>query len=73
MMFWKRFYNELVELKGNIWVYCWVWFVIKEDGVGKVVESVVIFDEDDDVILNVFFKGINKLFEMDKVFILEFI
>lgn len=69
----KKFYNELVDLKGNIWVYCWVRFVIKEDGGGKNVENVIFFDEDDDVFFNVFLKGVIKLFEMDKVFRLEFI
>lgn len=64
----KRLHNELVELKGNIRVYCRVRPVIKEDGAGKAAESVVTFDEDDDAILNVFSKGTNKPFEMDKVF-----
>ena len=64
----KRLHNELVELKGNIRVYCRVRPVIKEDGAGKAAESVVTFDEDDDGILNVFSKGTNKPFEMDKVF-----
>lgn len=69
----KKFYNEFVDLKGNIRVYCRVRFVIKEDGGGKMVVNVVFFDEDDDGVFGVFFKGLIKLFEMDKVFILVFI
>lgn len=64
----KKLHNELVELKGNIRVYCRVRPVIKEDGGGRNAENVITFDEDDDAILNVFSKGANKPFEMDKVF-----
>ena len=64
----KKLHNELVDLKGNIRVYCRVRPVIKEDGVGKNAENVISFDEDDDALLNVFSKGAIKLFEMDKVF-----
>ncbi|KAL9975125.1 hypothetical protein ACROYT_G012243 [Oculina patagonica] len=64
----KKLHNELVDLKGNIRVYCRVRPVIKEDGGGKMAENVVSFDEDDDAILNVFSKGTTKPFEMDKVF-----
>ena len=64
----KKLHNELVDLKGNIRVYCRVRPVIKEDGGGKMAENVISFDEDDDAILNVFSKGTAKPFEMDKVF-----
>ena len=64
----KKLHNELVELKGNIRVFCRVRPVIKEDGGGRNAENVITFDEDDDGILNVFSKGANKPFEMDKVF-----
>lgn len=64
----KKLHNELVELKGNIRVYCRVRPLIKEDGGGKQAESVISFDEDDDGILSVFSRGANKPFEMDKVF-----
>ena len=64
----KKLHNELVDLKGNIRVYCRVRPVIKEDGGGKNAENVISFDEDDDALLNVFSKGATKLFEMDKVF-----
>ena len=53
----KRYHNELVELKGNIRVYCRVRPVIKEDGGGKMAENVVSFDEDDDTVLSVYSKG----------------
>ncbi|XP_067052351.1 kinesin-like protein KIFC3 isoform X2 [Acropora muricata] len=64
----KKLHNELVDLKGNIRVYCRVRPLIKEDGGGKTAENVISFDEDDDGILNVLSKGTNKPFEMDKVF-----
>ena len=64
----KKLHNELVDLKGNIRVYCRVRPLIKEDGGGKMAANVVSFDEDDDGILSVFSKGSTKLFEMDKVF-----
>lgn len=64
----KKLHNELVELKGNIRVYCRVRPVIKEDGGGRNAEKVITFDEDDDAILSVFSKGSKKSFEMDKVF-----
>ena len=64
----KRYHNELVELKGNIRVYCRVRPLIKEDGGGKMAENVVSFDENDDAILSVYSKGSNKQFEMERVF-----
>lgn len=64
----KKLHNELVDLKGNIRVYCRVRPVIKEDGGGRNSENVISFDEDDDALLNVFSRGSTKPFEMDKVF-----
>ena len=64
----KKLHNELVDLKGNIRVYCRVLPVVKEVGGGKTAENVISFDKEDDGILYVFSKGANKLFEMDKVF-----
>ena len=64
----KKLHNELVELKGNIRVYCRVRPVIKEDGGGRNAENVITFDDEDDALLNVFSKGAIKQFEMDKVF-----
>ena len=64
----KKLHNELVELKGNIRVYCRVRPVIKEDGGGRNAENVITFDDEDDALLNVFSKGAIKHFEMDKVF-----
>lgn len=64
----KKLHNELVELKGNIRVYCRVRPVIKEDGGGRNAENVISFDDEDDALLNVFSKGAIKQFEMDKVF-----
>lgn len=64
----KKLHNELVELKGNIRVYCRVRPVIKQDGGGRNAENVITFDDEDDALLNVFSKGAIKQFEMDKVF-----
>ena len=65
----KKLHNKLVELKGNIRVYCRVRPVIKEDGDGKNALNVITFDEDDDAILKVEkSKGEYKPFEFDKVF-----
>jgi kinesin family protein C2/C3 len=65
----KRLHNELVDLKGNIRVYCRVRPFISEDGVGVSSQSSTItFDHSDDGVLNVTNKGTVKLFEMEKVF-----
>lgn len=64
----KKFHNELVDLKGNIRVFCRVRPVIREDGGGKLSENVVSYDDDDDAVLNILSKGTLKTFEMDKVF-----
>ena len=37
----KKLHNELVELKGNIRVYCRVRPVVKEDGGGRNAENVI--------------------------------
>ena len=65
----KRLHNELVDLKGNIRVYCRVSPFISEDGVGLSSQSPTItFDYSDDSVLNVANKGTVKQFEMEKVF-----
>ena len=64
----KKYHNELVDLRGNIRVFCRVRPVIREDGGGKPAENVVSFDQDDDALVNVLSKGALKTFEMDKVF-----
>ena len=65
----KKLHNELVELKGNIRVYCRVRPVIKEDGGGTNAENVITFDEDDDAILKMEKSNGNWMpFEFDKVF-----
>lgn len=62
----KKLHNELVELKGNIRVFCRVRPVIKEDGTDF--EKAVTFAEDEDDKLFIKSKGSNKTFEMDRVF-----
>ena len=64
----KKFHNELVELKGNIRVFCRVRPIIKEDGAGQQSENAVSFDSEDDAILSVDHKNGLKQFEVDKVF-----
>lgn len=65
----KRLHNELVDLKGNIRVYCRVRPFISEDGVGVSSQTPTIaFDHSDDSVLNVTNKGTVKQFEMEKVF-----
>ena len=66
----KRLHNELVDLKGNIRVYCRVRPFISEDGVGNSsrAPSIITFDERDDGVLSVSNKGTVKNFEMEKVF-----
>ena len=64
----KKLHNALVNLKGNIRVYCRVRPLIREDGDGRQTENVVSFDEQDDGILMVNDKGKMKKFEMEKVF-----
>lgn len=63
----KKLHNDLVELKGNIRVFCRVRPVIREDG--ESCEQVVSFsDDEEDNILYVKNKGATKSFEMDRVF-----
>ena len=64
----KKLHNELVDLKGNIRVYCRVRPLIGEDGGGKLGENVVSFDRNDDGIVMVQSKESSKKFEMDRVF-----
>ena len=53
----KTYHNELVDLKGNIRVYCRVRPVIRADGGDKMAMNVVSFDEDDDALLSVVSKS----------------
>ena len=63
----KKYHNELVELKGNIRVFCRVRPVIKEDGVCA--NMAVSPDADDeDVLVVENSKGRNQSFEMDRLF-----
>ena len=64
----KKYHNELVELRGNIRVYCRVRPPIKEDGHGSSANTVVTYDAEDDQLINVLFKGRTQTFNMDKVF-----
>eukprot|EP00118_Oscarella_pearsei_P004808 m.21075 g.21075 ORF g.21075 m.21075 type:complete len:950 (+) comp28134_c0_seq3:11-2860(+) len=64
----KKLHNEVIELKGNIRVFCRVRPTIKEDGQGMQAKHVVTFDFDDDQLVNVFSRGTNRPFEMDSVF-----
>lgn len=65
----KRLHNELVDLKGNIRVYCRVRPFIAEDRVGASSQtSTISFDQSDDGVLLVSNKGSEKKFEMEKVF-----
>ena len=64
----KKYFNELVELKGNIRVYCRVRPTIKEDGSGDQAKNITEFDSEDDGMINVEHRGNNKAFEVDKVF-----
>ena len=69
MLLRKQLHNELVDLKGNIRVYCRVRPVIKEDGDGDAVQNTISFDEDDDGIIEVASKsGRPQKFVMDMVF-----
>ncbi|XP_033753860.1 kinesin-like protein KIFC3 isoform X2 [Pecten maximus] len=64
----KKYHNELVELKGNIRVFCRVRPKIQEDGNGVMSQSVVTYDQDDDGLLHVINKGRSQTFEVDRVF-----
>ncbi|KAL3858961.1 hypothetical protein ACJMK2_009206 [Sinanodonta woodiana] len=64
----KKYHNELVELKGNIRVFCRVRPRIKEDGTGSQADNVISFDRDDDGLIYVDSKGRSQTFEVDRVF-----
>ncbi|XP_047128629.1 kinesin-like protein KIFC3 isoform X2 [Hydra vulgaris] len=62
----KHLHNQLIELRGNIRVFCRVRPVIKEDGDNS--KNVITFDSDDSSIIKVEHKLVKRLFKMDKVF-----
>ena len=64
----KKYFNELVEIKGNIRVFCRVRPSIKEDGMGDQAENITNFDSEDDGLIYVDHRGNKKAFEVDKVF-----
>ena len=64
----KRLHNQLVELRGNIRVFCRVRPPIQEDGGGAQASVVVELDRDDDGVVHVLSRGSKKPFEMDRVF-----
>lgn len=64
----KKYHNELIDLKGNIRVFCRVRPVIKEDGSGLLAKNVVSFDLDDDGLISLTNKTRTTTYEMDKVF-----
>eukprot|EP00112_Aurelia_sp_Birch-Aquarium-sp1_P022068 Seg61.8 transcript_id=Seg61.8/GoldUCD/mRNA.D3Y31 product="Kinesin-like protein KIFC3" protein_id=Seg61.8/GoldUCD/D3Y31 len=64
----KKYFNQVVELKGNIRVFCRVRPVIKEDGSGQQSANVISYDDEDDAVINVEHRGNNKEFEVDRVF-----
>ncbi|XP_062583545.1 kinesin-like protein KIFC3 isoform X2 [Saccostrea cucullata] len=64
----KKYHNELVELKGNIRVFCRVRPRIKEDGGGMMGNIVVDYDRDDNGLIYVNNKGRSQNFELDLVF-----
>ncbi|KAF6019824.1 hypothetical protein EB796_021863 [Bugula neritina] len=66
----KKYHNELVELKGNIRVFCRVRPVIKEDGISP--HTVLTADVDDeDVLVVENSKGRTQQFDVDKLFLPE--
>ncbi|XP_052818548.1 kinesin-like protein KIFC3 isoform X2 [Mya arenaria] len=64
----KKYHNELVELKGNIRVFCRVRPTIKEDGGGPQSDNIVTLDQDDSGLLYINSKGRTQTFEVDRVF-----
>ncbi|CAH1774176.1 unnamed protein product [Owenia fusiformis] len=64
----KKYHNELVELKGNIRVFCRVRPQIKEDGSGPPATKAIGYDQDDDCVLYVANKGRTQTFEVDSLF-----
>lgn len=67
----KRYHNQLVELKGNIRVLCRVRpHKDLTDQMGSGISS-IITDVNDDTRLSIAYKGKEKSFELDKVFLPE--
>ncbi|XP_075694342.1 kinesin-like protein KIFC3 isoform X1 [Rhinoderma darwinii] len=64
----KECHNQLVRLRGNIRVLARVRPITSEDGTGPGAQNVVTFDQNDDGILQVPYKGKNLSFDFDKVF-----
>ena len=64
----KQLHNEIIELKGNIRVFCRVRPTIREDGSGPLAQHVISFDHDDDQLVHVMTRGSLKTFEMNNVF-----
>jgi len=64
----KKYFNELVEIKGNIRVYCRVRPTIKEDGSGEQSQVITDYDMEDDGVIYVEHRGNTRAFEVDKVF-----
>lgn len=64
----KKYHNELVELKGNIRVFCRIRPIIREDGEGMGAVSVIEHDQDDEDVIHVSYKGRKQTFDMDKIF-----
>ncbi|XP_056409550.1 kinesin-like protein KIFC3 [Hyla sarda] len=65
----KKYHNQLVELKGNIRVLCRVRPHVdtgEEDGSGA---STIITDVNDDTKLSLHYKGKDRNFELDKIFL----
>eukprot|EP01135_Chromosphaera_perkinsii_P002404 Nk52_evm10s223 gene=Nk52_evmTU10s223 len=61
----KKYFNELVSMKGNIRVMCRVRPTIKED---KGTRNIVAFDKLDSSVINVESRGTIKALELDEVF-----
>ncbi|ESP03749.1 hypothetical protein LOTGIDRAFT_136951 [Lottia gigantea] len=64
----KKYHNELVELRGNIRVFCRVRPCIKEDGFTNPSQIIVTYDPFDDGLLFIANKTRSQVFELDKVF-----
>ncbi|KAE8599853.1 hypothetical protein XENTR_v10017360 [Xenopus tropicalis] len=65
----KRYHNQLVELKGNIRVLCRVRPHSHNNEEEGSLTSPITIDMNDDTRLSVFYKGKEKNFELDKVFV----
>lgn len=62
----KQLHDEIVQLKGNIRVFCRVRPLIKEDG--DECTNVVSFSDDNDATLFIDHKESKRSFQMDRVF-----